>query len=299
MLSGTEGFPPAEGLPGTTEEERSRQARSASHGDTGTTATVSKVESHEGLGEPGRAVQAEPARVGPHVAAPREPASSAASARPTPGNGVLQVVQGAKRIGCAAYELQRNATRRVCGVAKPPYAATGTLDSLESYKLAEGVRYQVLYDRTALARPPQLDITTRLVAQGEQARVLHVAPTKLIMVDDEIALLPLVLSESAVESAIVVRSSAMLAALGRIFDDLWRYAAPFTAEQDLLGDARPTEEERWILSLLASGATDDTIGRLMGFSPRTAHRRVRELVTRLGVETRFQAGMQAVRLGWL
>ena len=148
-------------------------------------------------------------------------------------------------------------------------------------------------------RKPEID--AKLVAQGEQARVIHVAPTKLIMVDNEIALMPLTVSQDTVESAVVVRSSAMLAALGRIFDDMWRFAAPFTAAQDLLSgqEMQPTEEERWILSLLASGATDDTIGRLMGFSARTAHRRVRELIARLGVETRFQAGMQAVKLGWL
>lgn len=216
------------------------------------------------------------------------------------GSGVLQVVHGTKRVGWAAYELQRSATTLVQGVAKPPYATTGPLDSLESRKLAEGVRYQVLYDRSALALPPQKDITTKLVAMGEQARVIHVAPTKLIMVDGEIALLPLTVSDTAVESAVVIRSSAMLAAIARIFEDLWRFAAPFTGSHDLSGDeVQPTEEERWILSLLASGATDDTIGRLMGFSARTAHRRVRELIARLGVETRFQAGMQAVKLGWL
>lgn len=54
-----------------------------------------------------------------------------------------------------------------------------------------------------------------------------------------------------------------------------------------------------VLSLLAAGATDETIGRLMGASARTAHRRVRELIARLGVQTRFQAGMRAVQLGWL
>ncbi|WP_460958647.1 hypothetical protein [Parasphingorhabdus pacifica] len=241
-----------------------------------------------------RAVQAQ-------VQAQEAVASVAKAAQAQAGSGgVLQIVRGAKRVGWAAYELQSNANVLVQGVAKPPYAATGALDSLESRKLAEGVEFQVLYDRSALARPPQLELTSRLVAMGEQARVIHVAPTKLVVVDNEVALLPLTASEQTVESAVVIRSSAMLGAMVRIFEDLWRFAAPFTADQELLnGEVMPSEEERWILSLLASGATDDTIGRLMGFSARTAHRRVRELVARLGVETRFQAGMQAVKLGWL
>lgn len=217
----------------------------------------------------------------------------------TGDGGILQVVHGAKRVGWAAYELQRGATEQVQGVVKPPYSATRALDALEARKLAEGVDYQVLYDRTALARPARLEMTSRLVAHGEQARVLHLAPTKLVLVDNEIALIPLVISDDSVDSAVVLRNCAMLTAVKRIFDDMWRVAAPFTAGDESEGPVQPSEEERWILSLLASGATDDAIGRLMGFSARTAHRRVRELIARLGVETRFQAGMQAVRLGWL
>lgn len=228
-------------------------------------------------------------------------ASVARAARAQAGSGgVIQVVHGAKRIGWAAYELQRSATERVQGVVKPPYASFDALNSVECLKLSEGVDFQVLYDRSALARAPQLDVTSRLVALGEQARVIHVAPTKLVVVDNEIALLPLTTSDQTVESAVVLRSSAMLGGIMRIFEDLWRFAAPFSAgHEPITGEVQPSEEERWILSLLASGATDDTIGRLMGFSARTAHRRVRELIARLGVETRFQAGMQAVKLGWL
>ncbi|MHA6801584.1 helix-turn-helix transcriptional regulator [Bounagaea algeriensis] len=278
-MSGAERLPPAERSPGP-----------GSAAGVGAAVPAGRRGGAPALhAEPDAGLDAE--RSGPPAA--REPVRKVA------GNGVIQVVQGAKRIGCVAYELQLHAAHRVRGVAKPPYSATSTLDSLESRKLAEGVRYQVLYDRAALARPPQLDITTKLVSQGEQARVLHMAPTKLLVIDDEVALMPLMLSESAVESSIVVRGSAMLAALGQIFDDMWRFAAPFTGEHELAGEMHPTDEERWILSLLASGATDETIGRLMGYSPRTAHRRVRDLVARLGVETRFQAGMQAVKLGWL
>ncbi len=243
-----------------------------------------------------------PAHVDPAGAAATESADSVAPSARTPatGDGVLHVVHGAKRVAWAAYKIQRNASTLVRAVVKPPYAATDSLDSLERLKLSEGVTFQVLYDRTALAVAPQLDVTARLVALGEQARVVHLAPTKMLLVDNEVALLPLTTGPHSVDSAVVVRNSALLAAVSRVFDDLWRFAAPFTAtaEQPPSGD-RPTEEERWILSLLASGSTDDAIGRMMGFSARTAHRRVRELVGRLGVETRFQAGVQAVKLGWL
>lgn len=218
----------------------------------------------------------------------------------TTNGGVLQVVHGARRVRIAAHELQRAAVGQVELMGKPPPAATEPLDSLERSKLADGVTYRVLYDRSALSDPEQLADTARLVALGEQAKVVHAAPTKLVIVDNEVAMVPLTMREHIVDSALVIRSSEMLVSMERIFDDLWRFAVPFTtALQSQLGAGRPSEQERWILSLLAAGATDDAIGRLMGFSGRTAHRRVRELISRLGVETRFQAGMRAVQLGWL
>jgi DNA-binding CsgD family transcriptional regulator len=217
------------------------------------------------------------------------------------GDGsVLQLVHGAKRAGLVAYELQRAATELVQAAVKPPGAVARSLDSLETFKLAEGVAYRVLYDRSALAHPAQLNVTSRMVSLGEQARMIEGVPTSLLIVDRAIALLPLTINQGCVDSAVVLRGSEMLAAMKRIFDDLWRSADALTAEHEAApGESGPSEQERWILSLLASGATDDTIGRLMGLSARTAHRRVRELIARLGAQTRFQAGMRAVELGWL
>ena len=42
---------------------------------------------------------------------------------------------------------------------------------------------------------------------------------------------------------------------------------------------------------------DKAIARQLGVSERTAHRRVTSLLSRLGAESRFQAGVQAVRNG--
>ena len=54
-----------------------------------------------------------------------------------------------------------------------------------------------------------------------------------------------------------------------------------------------------ILSLLAAGATDATIAARVGVSQRTVERKVRLLLDRLDATTRFQAGLQAARRGWL
>jgi DNA-binding CsgD family transcriptional regulator len=53
------------------------------------------------------------------------------------------------------------------------------------------------------------------------------------------------------------------------------------------------------VQLLAAGHTDDAIARRLGVSPRTARRIANTLMARLGARGRFQAGVHAVRAGWL
>lgn len=57
--------------------------------------------------------------------------------------------------------------------------------------------------------------------------------------------------------------------------------------------------DRRILALMAGGATDDAIARHLGLGRRTVARRVSAILDRLGATTRFQAGVQAARCGWL
>jgi len=53
------------------------------------------------------------------------------------------------------------------------------------------------------------------------------------------------------------------------------------------------------LALLASGLKDEAIARQLDVHVHTARRRITGLLERLDATTRFQAGMQASRRGWL
>ncbi|WP_409462525.1 BTAD domain-containing putative transcriptional regulator [Amycolatopsis sp. GA6-003] len=61
----------------------------------------------------------------------------------------------------------------------------------------------------------------------------------------------------------------------------------------------PPDHLEPILRQLLSGATDLTASRRLGLSPRTFSRRVSELLDYLGVESRFQAGVEASKRGWV
>jgi hypothetical protein len=54
-----------------------------------------------------------------------------------------------------------------------------------------------------------------------------------------------------------------------------------------------------VLEQLLAGATDSAASRRLMMSPRTYSRRVAELLEFLGVNSRFQGGVEIVARGWL
>ena len=55
---------------------------------------------------------------------------------------------------------------------------------------------------------------------------------------------------------------------------------------------------RPVLAALLSGATDVAASHRLNVSPRTFSRRVAELLDHLGVQTRFQAGIEVSSMSW-
>ena len=96
---------------------------------------------------------------------------------------------------------------------------------------------------------------------------------------------------------LVVRSPHLLGALVQLFEMLWEASVP---PDRRAGAANPENrfDERLLL-LLAAGLKDEAIARQLGVSLRTVHRRTSDLLDRLGVRTRFQAGMRAAQQGLL
>ena len=55
----------------------------------------------------------------------------------------------------------------------------------------------------------------------------------------------------------------------------------------------------FLLEQMLAGASDEQIARNLNIGLRTVRRRIAALMTDLGVDTRFQAGVEAARRGWL
>ena len=103
------------------------------------------------------------------------------------------------------------------------------------------------------------------------------------------------------QNAYLVHPSSLLDALSELFEATWDRGVPLnhpsSPDGGEAGDL--TGRDRDLLGLLAAGSTDQSIARTFGWSARTVHRHVHRLMALVGAETRFQAGLQAARRGWL
>ena len=95
------------------------------------------------------------------------------------------------------------------------------------------------------------------------------------------------------EPRLLVRQSALVAALTLLFELYWDRGVTLPETGGRL------EDRTFLIRQLAAGAKDEQIARTLGLSLRTVRRRVADLLIELGVDTRFQAGAEAVRRGWM
>ncbi|WP_455359681.1 helix-turn-helix domain-containing protein [Streptomyces sp. SYSU K21746] len=226
--------------------------------------------------------------------AERMRARAAATRRGVP---VVERLEGEDAVLAAVARIQLQAREEIIAVDCPPYiGGQSNPNDLELSRLADGVAYRFIYSHEALASPEHVAAMRRCADAGEQARILPDITLKMVVADRTTALLPVSYADPDPDARLLVHGSALVDILVHCFESLWARATPVDAPHAECG---PSARDRQLLSLLASGMKDRTIARALGVTERTVGRRLTELMVELGAETRFQAGVQAARKGWL
>jgi hypothetical protein len=206
---------------------------------------------------------------------------------------IVEVLVGWAETAARFDQLLGSTRHELMVIDRPPYVADpGRSDTSVRKLLRANVRVRGLYAPEALELPGALAEVEDAAGAGEQSRVHAGLPMKLAIGDRRLAILPL--GGPGVDAAVCIRPSALLDALIQLFELLWEQATPIA-----LPAPPDATDDRQLAALLASGAKDDVVARRLGTSTRTLSRRIAELMDHLHVRTRFQAGVQAVRLGWL
>lgn len=243
---------------------------------------------------PDTAVEVLVARRETEVAAIRRAAAALASELPVEHRqeDQLRIVFGKEAVAAQFLALQQAAVTELRVLDRPPYAQDPQQPNpAEDTLLSRGVRVRGIYAPEALEVPGALALLHEAVANGEEARIYADVPLKLAVADRTTAILPFTGQTSGmIDSALVVYAPTLLDALVKLFDLLWQVSEP------VLPPTGDGTDDR-LLSLLAAGLKDEAIGRQLGVSLRTVHRRVSELSAALGARTRFQAGVLAERRG--
>lgn len=158
--------------------------------------------------------------------------------------------------------------------------------------IQDGRPARAIYPARALREAPALLVGRAAI--GERIRVMPEVWTRLAVVGDRV-LLPDP-PGLANERCIVLRQPGLVELVVSYFDALWDRAVAVPALDQ--GAATPDLNEL-LLRQLAQGAKDEQIARTLGVSLRTVRRRIAAIMAELGVDSRFQAGVEAVRRGWL
>ncbi|WSA73861.1 helix-turn-helix transcriptional regulator [Streptomyces sp. NBC_01800] len=222
---------------------------------------------------------------------------------------VVEVLTGAGPIRHRFEQLQRGATRELLVlVTSEPMAVRGEEHQAEEQATAGGVNYRVVIEEPVLEQPSTLVELSAALDRAQQVRVVERVPTKLVVADRSIALLPMQSAAeaeaSAEASALVVHAGGLIEALVGLFEGVWAAARPLlissTGEvvEEPLTEG-PDETDLLILSLMLTGLTDRKVAARLDLGLRTMQRRVQRLMELAGVTSRMQLGWHAYEQGWV
>jgi sugar-specific transcriptional regulator TrmB len=212
---------------------------------------------------------------------------------------VVDMVFGADAVRQRFLQLQASAVRSVDVFMLSDIAVLEPDDNPEEARAIErGVRFRIVVETPLLERPGFVADIRASTPLGVAVRVLPSLPTRLLITDDEMALLPMRShGEERASGALLLHPSGLLDLVIASFEEFWARGTEFGVDGDLPGDHDVVDRD--LLKLLMLGVTDAAAGAQLGISLRTVQRRVSELIETAGVTTRIQLGAEAVRRGWV
>ncbi|WP_149830444.1 LuxR C-terminal-related transcriptional regulator [Streptomyces tailanensis] len=215
--------------------------------------------------------------------------------------GGAEHLVGVDAVRTRLEQLSRDAVHEVCTFTPGGAVSAAGLESarpLDEESFGRGVRMRSVYLDSVRNDYATSEYATWLTSMGGQVRTVPALPMRMIICDREVAVVP-VNSEDSRQGALVIRYHGVVRALAELFELVWAQGVPLGEGSRPAAENEASERDRVLLKLLSEGMTDQGIARKLGLSVRTIRRLMSDLMKRLDAQSRFEAGAEAVRRGWL
>ncbi|MGW3957778.1 helix-turn-helix transcriptional regulator [Streptomyces sp. NPDC004752] len=225
----------------------------------------------------------------------------AAAAEPAV-HDLVEVVTGADAVAQRFLQLRLAASDEVCAlVTGDPMTGSDRENDAQEQSAGRGVRHRLVVERALLDLPNGITELTAALGRNEQVRVVDEVPTRLVVADRSLAMVPLT-SHRTEPAALLVHAGGLLELLSGLFEAVWHQALPLRLGVQGVCEQRPDgpdDTDLEVLSLLLAGLTDASVAKQLDLGLRTVQRRVKRLMELAGVTTRLQLGWHAYERGWV
>jgi sugar-specific transcriptional regulator TrmB/DNA-binding CsgD family transcriptional regulator len=172
---------------------------------------------------------------------------------------------------------------------------------LDQRSIRRGVEMRLIHEASVLDDELNRVYLRELVMGGTKVRVTNQQLERMVIIDGTVAVVPVDPANTG-RGALIVRNPGLVAGFLELFHRAWQDAEELPWLQEGSESAPETQisaQDKRILELLASGCTDETSAREVGVSVRHLRRAISRLMAELGAKSRFEAGVEAARRGWL
>ncbi len=211
--------------------------------------------------------------------------------------GLVEQIDDGMVVRSRLFQLVRDARSSV-RVQMPgdalPAEAIPSSARLDDEVLGRGLTVRFLVSESSIRAAHWLAHLREQAGKGAAIRLHPSPPLQSVIVDEGTALLP----RSGSAGAFVLHGPDIVSPVIALFDEVWQHAEPLPADTE--AEAQFSEARlRQVVAMLAQGHKDETIARKLSTSVRTVRRLVAAAIDELQAESRFQAGVEAVRRGWV
>jgi DNA-binding NarL/FixJ family response regulator len=206
--------------------------------------------------------------------------------------GQVAVVRGEEELFARTAHLFASATEVSC--------AANDLNTWATTRAPKGVathgsvRVRKIYRPNVLLSPVSAAHLAEVRAAGADIRITSEEINETIILDRRVVILAGD-RVAGVRNYSVIPLPDVVQGVMSLFEVAWRGATELAVYDAQTAELRALAPR--VLEYLASGCKDETAARALGLGVRTYRRRVAELMTALGAESRFQAGARARELG--